>query len=115
MNIVIPNDKPELAEAAARAIDILNSDDGAQFDELRRLGAPEGVLREWSYSTLDRAARARRKVLVFSVAYGVRWDAAVADFVPVLPQTDPGAWKAAHSDIVAAFDIQFRPLPPRAP
>jgi len=110
--IVIPDDKPELAAALAEADAILSSADGAQFIALRVAGAPLGVLSEWAYSILDRNARTLRKLLVSSVAYATngRGEARVS-------HTDPEAWKAAHPDLVRAFDIQFRPLPrlPRAP
>lgn len=117
MNIIISSAKPDFAEAAAHAVNILNSDDGAQFVALRRLDTPEGVLHEWAYSTLDRGARARRKALLYSVRYGSTLALVDGEIVatPLAPTTDPDAWKAAHPEIVAAFDIQFRALPPRAP
>lgn len=96
MNIVVSDSKPAFATAVAQAVEVMNSEDGVQFAELCRLGAPMSVLNAWAYSVESPTARRTRKTLLYAIRYG-----------SAAPDTgDLETWRAAHADVFAAFNIK---------
>lgn len=103
---------PELSPVEV-AVAVLKSQDGIEFLELRRRGAPLAVIAEWAYSVADRRRRAVRKELLYSETYAstaqqVLEACDLVAFPAELKQPDGAAvaaWKEANAEFVAALNL----------
>lgn len=69
MEIVVPSNKPHLAEAASAAVEVFNSTDGQEFRALKARGATLTEICAWVDEAPDKASKRVRKELRYMEAY----------------------------------------------